>query len=244
MPINRQKHSPLDQLEESVEEMGVRPPQADSREVVYVDRTVEVQVPVEVPVEVTRPVKTDADGVTWVGNIGVTSMGLDLPDTLTQAEWRSFLNAIQSVKQSYQFVIGDWFAAGKDRFNVSYEEIAALTGFKVKTVEIWASTCRNVPKFTRVNFLTFAHHRAVSTLPLESQLNKLQYAFENQLSARQLDAEIRGVKPRLKSGKSAKKQKPQIVDKKVYSRIRNSDEETRREYAAMLRRMADDLYSE
>jgi len=240
MPINRQKHSPLDQLEESVEEMGVRPPQADSREVVYVDRTVEVQVPVEVPVEVTRPVKTDADGVTWVGNIGVTAMGLDLPEALTQEEWRSFLNAIQSVKQSYQFVIGDWFAAGKDRFNVSYEEIAALTGFKVKTVEIWASACRNVPKFTRVNFLTFAHHRAVAILPPERQLQALQYAFENGLSARQLDAEIRGKKPRLKSGK-AKQPAPLAVQKKSDFKKQFDQDWKRPEKRDLLAKELDDL---
>lgn len=195
-------------------------------------------------VEVTRPVQTDTDGVTWVGNIGVTAMGLDLPDALTQEEWRSFLNAIQSVKQSYQFVIGDWFAAGKDRFNVSYEEIAALTGFKVKTVEIWASACRNVPKFTRVNFLTFAHHRAVAVLPPERQLQALQYAFENSMSARQLADEIKGKKPRLNAGKQTKKTTLPIVDKKVYGRIKKSNEETRREYAAMLRRMADELFHE
>lgn len=210
------------------------------QQIVYQDREVRV----EVPVEVTRPVVTDAQGVTWVGNIGVTSMGLDLPDALTKEEWRSFLNAIQSVKQSYQFVIGDWFAAGKDRFNVSYEEIAALTGFKVKTVEIWASACRNVPKFTRVNFLTFAHHRAVAVLPLERQLQALQYAFENGLSARQLADEIKGAKPRLKAGKRARRPKPQIVDKKAYNLVKKGDEETRREYAAMLRRMADELYQE
>jgi hypothetical protein len=191
-------------------------------------------------VEVTRPVQTDTDGVTWVGNIGVTAMGLDLPEALTQEEWRSFLNAIQSVKQSYQFVIGDWFAAGKDRFNVSYEEIAALTGFKVKTVEIWASACRNVPKFTRVNFLTFAHHRAVAILPPERQLQALQYAFENGLSARQLDAEIRGKKPRLKSGK-AKQPAPLAVQKKSDFKKQFDQDWKRPEKRDLLAKELDDL---
>ena len=191
-------------------------------------------------VEVTRPVQTDTDGVTWVGNIGVTAMGLDLPEALTQEEWRSFLNAIQSVKQSYQFVIGDWFAAGKDRFNVSYEEIAALTGFKVKTVEIWASACRNVPKFTRVNFLTFAHHRAVAILPPERQLQALQYAFENGLSARQLDAEIRGKKLRLKSGK-AKQPAPLAVQKKSDFKKQFDQDWKRPEKRDVLAKELDDL---
>lgn len=191
-------------------------------------------------VEVTRPVQTDTDGVTWVGNIGVTAMGLDLPEALTQEEWRSFLNAIQSVKQSYQFVIGDWFAAGKDLFNVSYEEIAALTGFKVKTVEIWASACRNVPKFTRVNFLTFAHHRAVAILPPERQLQALQYAFENGLSARQLDAEIRGKKPRLKSGK-AKQPAPLAVQKKSDFKKQFDQDWKRPEKRDLLAKELDDL---
>lgn len=234
-PLRADLRAKMDEILE--DETGAAEPQ-----IVYQDRVIEVQI--EVPIEVTRPVVTDTDGVTWVGNIGVTSMGLDLPDALTKDEWRSFLNAIQSVKQSYQFVIGDWFAAGKDRFNVSYEEIAALTGFKVKTVEIWASACRNVPKFTRVNFLTFAHHRAVAVLPPERQLQALQYAFENGLSARQLADEIKGTKPRLKAGKKTKKVDLPVVDQKVFNRIKKSDEETRREYAAKLRKMANDLYPE
>lgn len=251
MPINRQKQNAFEHFEEGVEEMGVRPPQADAPSVVYIDRQVEVrvevpvevQVPVEVPVEVTRPVATDTDGVTWVGNIGMSPTGLILPEEITQQEWYDFFDVIRNIKRSWQFIIGDWFAYGADKFKFTYEQIATWTGYKPTTVEAFASTCRNVPRFTRVN-LSFAHHRAVSRLPAEKQLSALQEALDLQLSSRQLQARISGEKPRLNAGKKTKKKALPVVDQKVFNRIKKSDEETRREYAAKLRKMADELYAE
>lgn len=247
MPINRPKRDAFEQFEEGVNEMGVRPPQADAPNVVYVDREVEVrvevQVPVKVPFEVTRPVSTDTDGVTWVGNIGMSPTGLILPQEVTQQEWYDFFDVIRNIKRSWQFIIGDWFAYGADKFEMTYEQIAALTGYKQSTVEAFASTCRNVPRFTRVN-LSFAHHRAVSGLPAEKQLSALQDAIDLQLSYRQLQVRISGEKPRLKSGKTSTKPDPKIVDKTIYNRAKKGDEEVRRKYAALLRRMADDLYPE
>ena len=55
-------------------------------------------------VEVTRPVQTDTDGVTWVGNICVTAMGLDLPEALTHEESETYKDGqvIEVVQTGYK----------------------------------------------------------------------------------------------------------------------------------------------
>lgn len=205
-------------------------------QIVYQDRVIEV--PVEV--QITRPVATDEQGVTWVGNIGMSPMGLLMPEEVTQQEWYDFFDVIRNVKRSWQFIIGDWFAYGKDVFGYTYEQIATWTGYSSNSVEAFASTCRNVPRFTRVN-LSFAHHRAVAVLPPEKQVLALQEAIDNKWSSRDLKTAISGSKKRLKSGSKTKKSLPKVVNRKLFNQAKQADVETKKLIAAELRRMAEEL---
>jgi hypothetical protein len=192
-------------------------------------------------VEVTRPVATDEHGVTWVGSIGMSQTGLIIPDDISQNEWFDFYEVIRNVKKSLQYIIGDWFAFGNKNFEYSYEQIAALTGYKPSTVEMFASVCRNVPQLTRINSPHFTYSRAVALLPEHQQIQALEYAKEHGMSARQLFAYIRGVNPRQLGGRKRQKTRTNIVDRVAFNQLKNASEAKRLKVAQQLREMADQL---
>lgn len=200
---------------------------------------------VEVPVEVVAPVVTDQAGITWVGNIGMSPTGLVIPDAgITMDEWSALFNVIRNIRTAWQFVVGDWIAYGNDHFEQSYEAIAELTGYKSETIESFASTCRNVPQFIRVNSLSFGHHRLVSALPLERQLEALQFAAQNELSVQEFRSLLRGGKRKRLSAGAQRKKRFHIIDRAEFNRAKNADENERRKLAQKLRQMADELYRE
>ncbi len=204
-------------------------------------QVIERVVEIEKVVEVAYPVTTDADGVTWVGNIGMSQTGLVIPQDITNDEWVAFYSVISNVKQSIQFIIGDWFAYGADKFKHSYAQIAEATGYKESTVETFASVCRNVPRLTRVNSLGFSHHRVVSTLAPNRQIEALNHAVENQLSARDLQQYLTEKKSRKSGVKKAVKIVYNVIDKKEFNRAKKADENERRKLAEQLRAMAEQL---
>jgi hypothetical protein len=192
-------------------------------------------------IEVPSPVHTDEHGVTWVGSIGMSAHGLIIPDTISQNEWFDFYNVIRNVRISLQYIVGDWFAYGRDNFDYSYEQIAALTGYKESTVETFASVCRSVPQLTRVNSPQFAYARAVAILSPEQQIQALQYAAQNHMSARELYAFIRRKKIAKTSQKNSTKTRRSIVDKVAFNQLLNASEEKRLKAAQQLREMAEAL---
>ena len=221
-------------LTDNMAEGGVEPLRAEPQ---IIERVVEI----EKVVEVAHPVMTDADGVTWVGNIGMSQTGLVIPQDITANEWVAFYSVISNIKQSIQFIIGDWFAYGADKFAYTYEEIAQATGYKTSTVETFASVCRNVPRLTRVNSLGFSHHRIVSTLAPAKQIEALNHAVENQLSARDLQEYLTEKKSRKTSSKKSPRIIYNVIDKKEFNRAKKADENERRKLAEQLRAMAEQL---
>lgn len=209
-----------------------------------VERVVEkvVEVEKEVVVHVPRPIAKDEHGVVHIGNVGLTSLGLVMPDSdISESEWAALFEVLQETRKSWQFLIGDWFAYGVDKFKYSYAQIAEWTGYKESTVETFASVCRNVERLTRINSLSFAHHRAVSTLTSEQQSAALIYAETEGLSARELAAAIQGKKALRSGAKKAQKTPRAIVDKVAFNQLKKADEKRRQKAAAELRRLADEL---
>lgn len=193
-------------------------------------------------IEVTAPVDTDASGVTWVGNVGLSSVGLVIPNSgISENEWTALFSVIANIRTSWQFIIGDWFAYGNTHFNFSYGEIAQATGYKESTVMAFASVCRNVPLLTRVKTLDFAHHRRVSRLPLDKQIEALNHAAENNLSVREFQAYLSGHKRKRLSSGRVRKSHYEIIDKNELRRLKNADQKEREKMAEKLRKIADDL---
>ena len=128
----------------------------------------------------------------WIGNVCVTSTGLVFGDAFTEKEWRDFYPAVKELKTAGNWVLGDYFAWGEYLFDLTYDQMAEITGLKSETIEVYASICRNVRKLIRINSLSFAHHRLVAAMPEPEQIDWLQKAVEGGWSVREMRRQITG----------------------------------------------------
>ena len=164
----------------------------DDDDVEVVERVVEV----EKIVEVYGPaVMNDTEtGIVWVGNIGISSVGMYTNGEVTEDEWLRFLPAAKQIKSAYQWIIGDWAAYGEQALGKTYAEIAKLSGYKEGTIEVYASVCRSVDKLIRINSLGIAIHQAVAMLSHDDQAYWLQRAYDEKLSKSELKILMAGGK--------------------------------------------------
>lgn len=136
------------------------------------------------------PVDDDLFGgeLTKERGYGYTDTGLVIERELTDEAWRGILPEIKALQTAYQLIIGDWMVYGFEHgYEVSYESMAALTGLKPQTIEVYTSVCRNVPQLMRINSLKFNHYRLVSKLPDDEKAVWLEFAAHRQLPTRTLE---------------------------------------------------------
>lgn len=136
------------------------------------------------------PVDDDLFGVerTKERGYGYTDTGLVIERELTDEAWRGILPEIKALQTAYQLIIGDWMVYGFEQgYEVSYESMAALTGLKPQTIEVYTSVCRNVPQLMRINSLKFNHYRLVSKLPDDEKAVWIAFAAHRQLPTRALE---------------------------------------------------------
>lgn len=126
------------------------------------------------------------EGIVGIGKFNVSTIGLTMTDEVTKDEWMAFFKAIRRITNSIQWIIGDLAAYGKEKFNLDYEDIAGISGYRRKTVEEYASISRNVPITIRRETLSFGHHQLVAPMPEHEQISWLAYAEENELSVAKL----------------------------------------------------------
>jgi len=93
-----------------------------------------------------------------------------------------------------QWAIADWMLAGEKAFKekVAYAEASKVTGMTEETLRQFAHTARRV--LTRVNGLSFGHHRLVAKFWREPREQKrlLQDALKNKMSVEQFASYING----------------------------------------------------
>ncbi|MEM9954876.1 MAG: hypothetical protein AAF846_24935 [Chloroflexota bacterium] len=122
-----------------------------------------------------------------VGAFHISMKGLQIQGDITQEEWWAFFEGVQKIESAIQFIIGDLAAYGAGEFEISYQEIAEKTGYKVETVENYASIARNVPQEVRNAKLSFNHHQNVAKLESNEQKEYwLRMAEDHELSVRNL----------------------------------------------------------
>jgi hypothetical protein len=129
------------------------------------------------------PIVRRQDGTVKLGNFRLTTTGLQVEGRISQEEWWAFFEGVQKIESTLQFIIGDLAIYGEDEFRISYEEIAARTGYKKETVENYAYVARNMPQELRSDKLSFNHHYLVAGLDTEAEKQQwLLVAQENTLS--------------------------------------------------------------
>jgi hypothetical protein len=134
------------------------------------------------------PVVRRQDGTVKLGNFRLTMTGLVVEGRISQEEWWAFFEGVQKIESTIQFIIGDLAIYGEEEFRISYEEIAARTGYKKETVENYAYVARNMPQALRSDKLSFNHHYLVASLATDAEKQQwLATAQEHDLSVRNLE---------------------------------------------------------
>ncbi len=139
----------------------------------------------------TALVKRD-DGVFAYKRFQLTTVGVELPEDLDTDEWIELFTIANRLLDTVQWLIGDLIRHASMVWGESYKRIAEITGYKEQTLRAYAYVASNVDLLTRVNKLSFSHHRIVASLDTaEEQAHWLNQAIDNGWSSKQLAEEIR-----------------------------------------------------
>lgn len=126
--------------------------------------------------------------------VTITRKGAILPEDLTLEEWNRFGDFLAQANNSVGFWVGDWINFGEQKWGEKYASAMDLTGFEYQTLAQYASVAHKVNFYTRVQTLTFRHHRQVASLPPSEQSRWLKLAEDHGLSSRLLALSIQAGK--------------------------------------------------
>lgn len=131
-----------------------------------------------------------------VGKFIVTRTGLVLDGDPSWQEWEVFMSGIEGVHQAVKWVIGD----ALEKIETQYgDEGAQLTNafpdFELSTLMNYRWVSGQVKYTTRVENLSWAHHRAVAKFDTEQQEYYLSESIKNGWTTRDLYRELRENNP-------------------------------------------------
>ncbi len=108
--------------------------------------------------------------------------------------WKKEGESLARAKWSNQWEIAAWMLKGEDAFKKKQREEVAVkaTGMTVETLRQFAYTARHV--LTRVNGLSFGHHRLVAQYTPEQQARYLEQAKDNKESVASFAAFLKSLK--------------------------------------------------
>jgi hypothetical protein len=127
------------------------------------------------------------------GNFVMTMTGLEYQgEELSLQEWREMGSWLNQLRDSIQWMIGDWANMAHDyvdtwvspdgrEFETRYAELLENTDYSYSTLRKFASIASAVPMFRRRNTLTFSHHVEVAHLPEDEQERFLNMAEPNEV---------------------------------------------------------------
>jgi hypothetical protein len=120
----------------------------------------------------------------------VSRTGLAVHQDLSFEEWSALAPRLNEASRCVAFLIGDWLIYGEARFNngtsklsrrvrsEDYERAVAATGLDRSTLQNYAYVARKVPSATRLEALSWEHHKAVAKLKGSDQLRWLRIVAE------------------------------------------------------------------
>lgn len=93
----------------------------------------------------------------------ITPTALLPPDNITEDGYTEIGKLLLRLEGSLQWLLGDWLKEGENRqWGETYERVAGEFGYKVKTLQDYASVCRNVETSIRIEVLSFGHHQIIA----------------------------------------------------------------------------------
>lgn len=137
-------------------------------------------------------IKREADGSMTYKRAVMTSVGLVMPDDMTDDELVEIGTLLRGMESSIQWLLGDWLNRAERVWGRIYSDVP---GYSYGTLRTYASVARSVQLSTRIDKLSFAHHQLVAGLAGDDQKAWLAFAEENKLTVAQLRAAMKGEPP-------------------------------------------------
>lgn len=132
------------------------------------------------------------DGTLALKNFTVTRKGLIVDADASEADFDKLLPTINTLQSSMQWVIGDFMNATKERYgDGKYQFYAQALNIEPETLMNWASVCTKIQFSTRVENLSFGHHRLVTKMDASDQTTWLNRAIQNGWSVLDMRLEIK-----------------------------------------------------
>lgn len=130
----------------------------------------------------------------------ICPLGIEFTEEIDQQTWIALGEKLGKAGRSIGFLIGDWlnYGEGKGKWGNAYENAMNITKLGYGVLRHYASVAKSVQLLTRVNNLSWDHHRKVAPLKsVEDQQKWLQIALKEQdrqkgkpMSARRLGKSI------------------------------------------------------
>lgn len=110
---------------------------------------------------------------------------------LTFEEWQEAGQTLQQIGRAWQWWVGDWLNYGEARYGEKYAQAIDLTGLGYEAVANAAWVAGAVEPSTRVETLSWTHHREVAKMHPDRQEYWLDWARCEGMSTRELREAIR-----------------------------------------------------
>jgi hypothetical protein len=146
----------------------------------------------QIPADMQAEMIVNDDGSMVFPGFQLTARGLAVTGELTIDGWVKIGRLLRRLKSSLQMFVGDWCAYGERVWGKSYEDFAAITGYKVASLYELARVMRAVDFSIRIEKLHFGHYQIVAALPPAEQATALQWAVDSNASIAQFRQHIFG----------------------------------------------------
>lgn len=125
----------------------------------------------------------------------VEATGLALPEDLTFDEWLDAGKQLQAAERSLMWWIGDWLRYGEQKWGEKYAQAIESTGkgYQALRNAKWVAE-QYADLSTRVDKLSWSHHREAAALPEPERSRILHLADDNGWSARELKQRVNQAK--------------------------------------------------
>jgi N6-adenosine-specific RNA methylase IME4 len=120
----------------------------------------------------------------------VSRVGLELPPDLTFRDWQNIGEQLERVEGAVLWWWGDWLRYDDGSYGTMYEEAMDKTGAKYQRLANAKWVAESIEFSTRVENVSWSHHRLVAALDKEEQARWLARAEKNKWSVKDLKHHI------------------------------------------------------
>lgn len=133
------------------------------------------------------PVLINIDTGEVVSEMVWDSVALHIPEGTSFDDWTRLGKTLQQMEKSVMWWIGDWLRFGERSYGETYTQAIEATGLSYQAVANakWVSE-QFSELSTRVENLSWTHHREVASLPQEQRQEALSVAARDGLSTREI----------------------------------------------------------